>query len=314
VDFGVFLPVSGRAATRAGLIHAAQAAEESGFTTVWAADRIVIPWNIETPYNYNWSGSFFVPPEAPFLEPLTVLSFLAGATERLRLGVSVLVMPYRDPVYWSKTVATLDELSEGRFILSVGVGWMAEEFAALGHADLFKPRGRVADEHLEIFRTLLSEKHASHNGEFYDFSDIAFEPKGHQSRGRIEVWVGGEAKPSQRRAGRYGDSWFPYFPRVTPEDMAERYRYVRQVAEEAGRDPNQVALNCCLSVEITEDDVTQEADLLRGSPRQVYERLEHFREIGVRHCGLQFLVGRYPQRLEQMRRFSEEVIKPQLLS
>jgi probable F420-dependent oxidoreductase len=309
VDFGVFLPVSGRAATRGGLIRAAQAAEEYGFTAVWAADRIVIPWKIETPYNYNWSGSFFVPPEAPFLEPLTVLAFLAGATERLRLGISVLVMPYRDPVYWAKIAATLHQLSEGRFILGVGVGWMREEFDALGHGDLFAPRGKVADEHLEILRTLLSEEHASHRGEFYEFSDIAFQPKG-----RIEVWVGGEAKPSQRRAGRLGDCWFPYFPRVTAEEMARRYAYVRQVAEEAGRDPDAVALNCCLSAEITAEDVPQEPDVLRGSPRQVAERLYEFREIGVGHCGLQFLVGRFPERLEQMRRFSEEVIRPGLLA
>lgn len=309
MDFGVFLPVSGRAATRGGLIRAAQAAEEYGFTAVWAADRIVIPWKIETPYNYNWSGSFFVPPEAPFLEPLTVLAFLAGATERLRLGVSVLVMPYRDPVYWAKIVATLDQLAEGRFILGVGVGWMREEFDALGHGELFEPRGKVADEHLEIFRTLLSEEHASHRGEFYEFEDIAFQPKR-----RIEVWVGGEARPSQRRAGRAGDCWFPYFPRVTAAEMAKRYAYVRQTAEAAGRDPDAVALNCCLSVEITEDDVTQEPDVLRGSPRQVAERLLQFREIGVGHCGLQFLVGRFPERLEQMRRFSEEVIRPGLLA
>lgn len=310
MDFGVFLPVSGRAASRGGLVHAAQSAESMGFTAVWAADRIVIPWKIETPYNYNWSGSFFVPPEAPFLEPLTVLAFLAGATERIRLGVSVLVMPYRDPVYWSKIVATLDQLSTGRFILGVGVGWMEEEFAALGRADLFAPRGRVADEHLDILRTLLSEQHASHQGEFYEFSDIAFEPKGHQGRGHMDVWVGGEAKPSQRRAGRYGDSWFPYFPRVTPEDLAERFAYVRQVAEENGRDPQALELNCCLSVEITAEDVDQEPDLLRGSAEQVAERLHAFREVGVQHCGLQFLVGRYPQRLEQMQRFAQTVIEP----
>src|SRR4051794_10376835 len=203
MDFGVFLPVSGRAATRGGLMHAAQQAEEMGFTTVWAADRIVIPWRGDTPYNYNWSGSFFVPPDLPFLEPLTTLAFLAGATEKIRLGVSILVMPYRDPVYWAKIAATIHQLSEGRFILGTGVGWMEEEFDALGHGDLFKPRGRVADEHIEIFRTLMKDGHASHKGEFYEFNDIGFEPKGHDGGG-MDMWVGGEAKPSQRRAGRHG--------------------------------------------------------------------------------------------------------------
>jgi probable F420-dependent oxidoreductase len=307
MDFGVFLPVSGRAASADGLVHAAQQAEELGFTTVWAADRIIIPWRIETPYNYNWSGSFFVPPEATFLEPLTTLAYLAGATESVRLGVSVLVMPYRDPVYWAKIAATVDHLSKGRFQLGVGVGWLEEEFAALGKSDIFKRRGKVADEHLEILRTLLTEEHASHHGEHYHFDDIAFQPKGYDGR-TMPVWVGGEAKPSQRRAGTYGDAWFPYFARVTPEELGRRFATVREFAEQAGRDPQTVELNCCLALEVTAEDVDQEPELLRGSPPQLAERLAEFHDVGVQHCGLQFLVGRYPERLEQMRRFSSEVL------
>lgn len=314
MDFGVFLPVSGRASSRDGLMHAARAAQDLGFESVWAADRIVIPWTIETPYAYNWSGSFFVPPEAAFLEPLTVLAFLAGCTEKVKLGVSVLVTPYRDPVYWSKVVASIDYLSQGRFILGVGVGWMPEEFAALGREERFKDRGRIADEHLQIFQTLLRDEHCSHSGEFYEFEDIAFNPKGYDPDAGIPVWVGGEAKPAQRRAGREGDAWFPYFARVTPDELASRYELVRSSAEAAGRSPGDVSLNCCLSVEITDAPVEQEPDLLRGTTAQVAERLERFREVGVQHCGLQFLVGRYPQRLKQMQQFSEDVIEPGLLA
>ena len=314
MDFGVFLPVSGRASSRDGLIHAAQKAEELGFTTVWAADRIVIPWKIETPYKYNWSGSFFVPPEASFLEALTVLAFLAGATEKVKLGISVLVTPYRDPLYWAKIATTVDQLSQGRLVLGLGVGWMKEEFDALGRGDLFKARGRVADEQITILRTLLTEEHCSFHGEFYDFDDIAFQPKSYDPDKPLELWIGGEAKVAQRRAGRVGDSWFPYFPRITPEDMRSRYDLVRQTAEESGRNPDDVALNCCLSVEITDEEVEQEPDLLRGTPEQVGEALERFRDIGVQHLGLQFLVGRFPQRLEQMQRLSEAVIAPGLLA
>jgi probable F420-dependent oxidoreductase len=309
MDFGVFLPVSGKASQREGLMHAVQKAEEFGFASVWAADRIVIPWKIETPYNYNWSGSFFVPPEAPFLEPLTVLAFLAGCTEKLRLGISVLVAPYRDPVYWAKIVATIDYLSKGRFILGVGVGWMEEEFAALGRRELFKDRGRVADEQLAIMRELFTEQHCSFHGEFYDFDDIAFEPKGYDPTEPVPLWVGGEAKPAQRRAGRVGDAWFPYFPRVTPEELGSRYDLVRRTAQEAGRDPDEVRLNCCLSVEITEQAVPQEPDVLRGNTEQVAEAIQRFRDVGVEHLGLQFLVGRYPERLEQMERFSQDVLR-----
>jgi probable F420-dependent oxidoreductase len=193
MDFGVFLPVSGRASSRGGLMHAARTAEELGFTTVWAADRIVIPWKIETAYNYNWSGSFFVPPEASFLEALTVLSFLAGCTERLKLGISVLVTPYRDPLYWAKIATTIDQLSEGRLVLGFGVGWMEEEFEALGRGHLFGSRGRVADEQLAIFRNLLTEEHCSFQGEFYAYDDIAFQPKSYDADRPLPIWIGGEA-------------------------------------------------------------------------------------------------------------------------
>ncbi|MGH7918705.1 MAG: TIGR03619 family F420-dependent LLM class oxidoreductase [Candidatus Dormibacteraceae bacterium] len=309
MDFGVFLPVSGSASHRSGLITAAKRAEEWGFTTVWAADRIVIPWEIETPYAYNWTGSFFVPPEKPFLEPLTALAFLAGATEKIRLGISVLVMPYRNPVYWAKIAATIDWLSEGRFVLGIGIGWMREEFAALG-AD-FAHRGLVADEQLSLARALFTLDHVTFHGDRYHLDDIAFEPKAFDREHPIPIWAGGEGLPAQRRAGRFADAWFPYFPRITPGELRRRMDRVRLFAGESGRDPEQVRFNCCLAIDLTERSQTQEPDLLRGNPGQIAERLRLFQAEGVEHVGLQFLVGRFPERLEQMQRFSEEVL-PQL--
>jgi probable F420-dependent oxidoreductase len=294
VDFGVFLPVSGAASTRDGLKHAASTAERLGFSTVWAADRIVIPWRIETPYGYSWSDKFIVPPEKPFLESMTALAFLAGATDKVRLGVSVLVAPYRDPVHWAKVAATIDHLSEGRFILGIGIGWMEEEFEALGRGELFAQRGRVADEQLEVARNLFSEDHCSFDGEYYRYDDIAFYPKG-----AVPIWCGGESRPAQRRAGRYGDAWFPYFARVTPDELRARYAHVCEVAAGTERD---VGLNCCLSVEVTDEPVSQEPDRLRGSVEQVADAIARFEEVGVQHLALQFIVGRYPERLNQMER------------
>jgi probable F420-dependent oxidoreductase len=302
MDFGVFLPVSGAACTRAGLRHAAETAERLGFTTVWAADRIVIPWKIESDYAYSWSGSFIVPPEKPFLESMTALAFLAGATESVKLGVSVLVTTYRDPVHWAKVASTIDWLSEGRFILGVGIGWMAEEFDALDRSDIFPQRAQVADEQLRVARNLFSEDHCSFEGEHYSYEDIAFYPKAYDEP--IPIWCGGESKGAQRRAGTYGDAWFPYFARVTPEELASRYANVREAAKAAGRDPDQVTLNTCLSVEVTDDEVEQEPDRLRGTPEQIADALARFEDIGVQHVALQFLVGRYPERLAQMERLA----------
>jgi probable F420-dependent oxidoreductase len=293
MDYGVFLPVSGAAATRQGLIHAARTAERLGFSTVWAADRIIIPWTIETDYAYSWSNSFIVPPEKPFLEAMTTLAFLAGATETLRLGISVLVTTYRDPILWAKTAATIETLSEGRFVLGVGIGWMEEEFVALGREHVYRQRAKVAEEQLQVARNLFSEEeHCSFHGEHYRYDDIAFNPKP-----KVPIWCGGESKGAQRRAGIYGDAWFPYFARVTPAELQTRFENVKRHA-----DGREITLNTCLSVEVTDEPVKQEPDRLRGTPEQVADALEAFEDIGVEHVALQFLVGRYPERVAQMER------------
>jgi alkanesulfonate monooxygenase SsuD/methylene tetrahydromethanopterin reductase-like flavin-dependent oxidoreductase (luciferase family) len=121
MKFGVFLPISGRAASSV-LMEAARSAEAFGYASVWAADRIVTPWQIDTPYPYSADQRFIVPPDVPFLEPLTCLAYLAGGTERIALGMSVLVMPYRHPLHWAKIATTIDHLARGRLILGVGVG------------------------------------------------------------------------------------------------------------------------------------------------------------------------------------------------
>lgn len=289
-------------------MDAVQKAETMGFSSVWAADRIIIPWNIETPYEYNWSGSFLVPPDKPFLESLTTLAFLAGCTTHIKLGVSVLVMTYRHPVHWAKVVSTIDWLSEGRFLLGLGIGWMEEEFAALGKQDTFKQRAKIGEEQIQVAKNLLSDKHCTYQGQYYSYDDIAFYPKAYDESNPIPFWMGGEGRRAQRRAGIYSDAWFPYFARVTPEKLSTEFENVKRFAEEAGRDPADISLNCCLPLEITNSPVNQEPDKLRGTPEQVAERLTHFRQAGVQHVALQFLVGRYPERIEQMYRFSDEVL------
>src|SRR2546427_7013034 len=171
MKLGVFLPISGRAASRDTLMEAVQRAEESGFDSVWTADRIIIPWEIKTPYPYVAEERFIVPPDRPFFEPLTCLAFLAGCTTKIALGMSVLVMPYRHPLYWAKIATTIDQLSTGRLIMGVGVGWMNEEFADLGAP--FKERGQVSDEQLQLLDKLWKDEHINFHGQHYDIDDIA---------------------------------------------------------------------------------------------------------------------------------------------
>lgn len=123
MELGVFLPISGRAAGPEVLIEAAQQAERLGFDAVWSADRVVTPWRIETPYPHSEDSDFIVPPDRPFLDSMTVLAFLAGRTKRIALGISVLVLPYRHPIYWARVAVSVERLAPGRFHMGVGVGW-----------------------------------------------------------------------------------------------------------------------------------------------------------------------------------------------
>jgi alkanesulfonate monooxygenase SsuD/methylene tetrahydromethanopterin reductase-like flavin-dependent oxidoreductase (luciferase family) len=187
--------------------------------------------------------------------------------------------------------------------MGVGVGWMQEEFAAMSAS--FRERGNIADEQLEVLDTIWKKDHATFHGQHYGFDDIAFSPKPYQ-KPRIPIWIGGEGKLAQRRAGRYGDAWFPYFVRITPKELATRFENVRRCAREAGRNPDAITFACCLPLELTPLDIPQEENYLRGSVQQVADAIKKFRDVGVTHMGLQFMIPHYPERREQIERFAKE--------
>ena len=303
MKIGVFLPISGRATGPETLMQAAQSAEQQGFDSIWSADRVVTPWQINTFYPYSENHEFIVPPDRPFLDSFTCLAFLAGCTEKIMLGISVLVLPYRHPLYWARVAASIERLSKGRLIMGVGVGWMEEEFAALGVP--FKERGKMTDEQLEIVEKLWNEEHISYEGQFYSIQDVAFYPKPIQ---RIPIWIGGEGMAAMRRTAKYGDAWFPYYIDITAAQLRERFDTIRRMAAEAGRNPDQIQLACCRAIEVTREAVPQEETRLRGTPEQLIEALNAYREAGVDHIALQFMVPRWPDRVEQIERFASEVM------
>jgi hypothetical protein len=182
---------------------------------------------------------------------------------------------------------------------------MREEFDALNAP--FAERGRVSDEQLQILWRGLTEEHCTFEGQHYRFRDIAFHPKGYH-RNRLPIWVGGEGPAAQKRAARYGDAWFPYFVRITPADLAARWKNVQRQADAAGRDPSEIVLNMNLPIWVTEEPVAQEGDVLRGTPEQLEAAIEPFRALGVRHLALQFMVPYYPERLVQIERFATTVL------
>lgn len=305
MKLGVFLPISGRAAGPEALTRAAGQAEALGFASIWSADRVVTPWEIRTTYPYSAEAAFIVPPDRPFLDSMTCLAFLAGCTRDIQLGISVLVLPYRHPLYWSRVATTLDRLSHGRFILGVGCGWMEEEFAAQGID--FHARGKATDEQLQIAQKLWSQDHITFSGEQYSFEDVALYPKPTRPGG-LPTWIGGEGRPARRRAGCYGDAWFPYFVSITASDLATKFTEVRAFANEAGRNPSDVQLCLCRPIELTDGEHPQDPSELKGNARQLREALQEFADVGVQHLALQFMAPRLPDRLEQIGRFGRDVL------
>ncbi|HTN69608.1 MAG TPA: LLM class F420-dependent oxidoreductase, partial [Methylomirabilota bacterium] len=205
MEFGLHLPASSSTVSPEDLIRFARQAEALGFYCITVADHVIVPRNISVPYPYTVDGKY--PGTGYHLETLTTMSFLAGATQRIRFLTSVMIAPYRNAVITAKMLASLDVLSQGRVIVGLGVGWMKEEFENL-KAPGYEERGRVTDEYINAFRELWTSETPSFNGKYCSFSNIIFLPKPVQ-KPAIPIWIGGHSKQAIRRAARLGDGWHP---------------------------------------------------------------------------------------------------------
>jgi len=190
VHFGVILPNYGKGSSPERIRRVVEAAEELGFDSVWATEHIIV-------------GREAVDPYGRVYDPLVTLGWIAGWTERIGLGTSIVLVPLHNPMHLAKQVATLQELSAGRFTLGVGMGWHKDEYDFMGVP--FKGRGRRADEAIRLMRALWSGD-KDFEGEFWSFHDATSEP--HPSP-PPEVWVGGSSDRAIRRARELGDAWHP---------------------------------------------------------------------------------------------------------
>ncbi len=229
MKFGLRYCNTGRGADPAQAVELAQAAEEAGFDSLWTVEHTVVPADYRSAYPYSPDGKmaggrddFAIP------DPLVWLAYVAAATRRIRLATGILILPQHNPVITAKQVATLDHLSGGRVLLGIGVGWLEEEFAAIG-AD-FATRGARADEYVEAMRALWSQERPSYQGRFVTFTDAYCRPR--PPHGAVPIIVGGHSRAAARRAGRLGDGFFP--ARGLSEDLLA---LARDTARQHGRDP-----------------------------------------------------------------------------
>ncbi|HEX6424640.1 MAG TPA: LLM class F420-dependent oxidoreductase [Acidimicrobiales bacterium] len=235
MKFGIAFANTGPFATPAGASVMAEAAEQSGFESVWTVEHVVVPRDYGSTYPYSpdgkmpGGGAFDIP------DPLIWLTWIAAHTTTLRLATGILILPQRNPVVLAKEVATLDALSGGRMLLGIGIGWLEEEFDVLGVP--FADRARRTDEYVEAMRALWSQDLPSFSGETVSFTDAFCRPR--PVDGSVPVIVGGHSPAAARRAGRIGDGFFP-----AKGDLPALLGEMRKAAEQAGRDPDAIEVSC----------------------------------------------------------------------
>jgi probable F420-dependent oxidoreductase len=287
----------------------AQRAEDLGYDHVWVSDHIILPKKVDSFYPYAADGVATFKPDEPYYEPLAALNFIAGCTQRIRLGTHVLIIPYRNPVLTAKILSTLDVLSGGRLILGAGVGWMEEEFKAMG-LDTYKERGAVTDEYLQIYKELWTKEDASFDGKYYQISDTGFEPKPVQ-KPHPPIWIGGHSGPAVHRAARYGDGWMPIGLRppaiLEPEELAGKIARLRKLTVEAGRPEDAVSLTFSTGVVFNDASGSSRA-WMQGNPEQIASDLRQYQDLGVSNFIINFQGGTVPELQENMERFSREVM------
>ena len=314
MKYGFSVPTRGPLANADSLVALAQHGEEMGFDFVGVSDHIIIPKDIRSRYPYSLSGEFAGADPGECLEQLTVVAYLAAATSKIKLLTTVLVLPHRNPVHTAKVFASIDVLSGGRLIAGCGVGWMREEFEALG-APPFDKRGAVSDEYLKAFKELWAKEDPEFDGEFVSFSNVRFAPQPVQ-KPHPPIWIGGESPPALRRSGRLADAWYPIgnnprYPMETIEQVKKGMDTVRRHAAEAGRSPDDVSLSYSAGWYTDDGSVIRtngDRRLITGSADQVAGDISALAEAGTSHLSIGLQADTLDDTLRRMDRFASTIM------
>lgn len=301
MEFGVCVPHYGKAIEVRKIIDNMQLAEKLGFDAVWVTDHIIVPRSMDLIYRDN------------MLEPVALLSHLAALVPRVKLGTSVLILPYRNPVVLAKMLATIDQLSGGRLIVGVGGGWMTEEFAALGVS--YPERGKYSDECLRVMREVWTYETVSFYGQYTSLQDMQVSPLPAQTH--LPLWVGGVSARARRRVAELGDGW--HATNLTPEAIIEGVAHLNRLWAKNGRTGAPViSMRATLFIEgVSQDELTYAPrpgrDLLRGDIDTLVNRLRAYQAAGVQHFLFELSMQSFESSARTMETFIQ-TIKPKLNS
>jgi probable F420-dependent oxidoreductase len=307
LKIGLDVGIYGRLATRDHILELAELAEASGVESLWVADHVIFPTTSASTYPYSATGAFPVDMTTePLLEPIATMGVLVGATQRVKIGTAVLVMPYRNPVVLARMLVTLDVLSGGRTLLGAGVGWLVEEFAALD-ARPFAARGRVTDECLEIVKRLCQGGDVTFQGEHYQLGPVVSNP-GSVQRPHPPILIGGTSNAALQRAARLGDGWLS--TGLRPERLRERLRTLQQLCQTQGR--RFADLSLCHKLFLNIGEARKGADGSRdagtGSEAEIVDDLRRLVDLGYRRVIVRYRGSAAEEQRKQLRMFIDNII------
>jgi probable F420-dependent oxidoreductase len=261
-------------------------AEAAGFESIWGGEHVILPDSIASKYPYTPDGKIPAEPDTPIPDPLIWLAFAAAAAPTLRLGTCILIVPQRNPLVLAKELATLDRLSGGRVELGLGVGWLKEEFDALGVP--WERRGARNDEYIAAMRALWAGPHAEFHGEFVDFAPVTCSPRPVQAS--IPILVGGDTDAAINRAVRLADGYFPGEGDV--QRLGTLIARLRAAAKKADRDPDSIEINAMFGAQM--------ADPIAG--------IEQLAALGVGRIMIPAFFFAGPGGLDRLSEFGERVM------
>ena len=282
MEIGFAVPNIGPLAREETVLRIADRAEELGIDALWIGDHLALPSRRRVPYPYYRDKPGYHDPKAPILDPFITGAVIAGRTRKVRVGFGVLVLPYRHPLVTAKMIATLDVLSAGRLIVAVGVGWLREEFDALG-VDISK-RGAMTDEQIRYLKEVWSKDEPHFRGASYRFDGLTLYPK--PLAGSVPIWVGGNSSPAMRRAARLGDGL--HFIDLSLTELQAHLHELELICSEVGRPMQELTISMRSGLRITAYEATDDerSSPITGSIDQIVDDLRRLETHGVDHVCL----------------------------
>ena len=281
MKIGVSVPNIGPVATPEAVKSVAQKAEELGYSSLWTVERLLWPVKPQAPYPVTPDGSL-PEPYKHNLDPLDALTYAAAFTSKIRLGTSVLDMPYYNPVTLARRLSTIDILSKGRLTVGLGLGWSPDEMQATG-ADM-KVRGARADEFIQVLKAIWTTNPAEFNGKFFSLPKSIIDAKPVQ-KPHPPILLAAFAPPALKRLATMADGWNP--TGLPVEAMAQMWGAIKQMAEAAGRDPNKLKMIVRGNLVETPKPVEKDRAIFVGSLDQVREDIVACEKIGAEEVFLE---------------------------